>query len=182
MTTKFILHGGYAGRINTQNDAFFAEVCKDVPSEVKVLLVYFAKNESEYNRIQKEDIAQFEKNKGHKQLTFETASPDSFIDQVRKSDIIYLHGGQTLKLLEVLKKYPDFSGEAKGKTIAGESAGSYALSACFYSETEGGVFNGLGLVPVKTVCHYEDKNEEKLDECSNNLETLLLRDYEYCVF
>lgn len=66
--------------------------------------------------------------------------------------------------------------------MAGESAGAYVLSSCFYSKTEGGVFNGLGLVPVKTICHYVGLNKEKLDECQIKAKTLLLADYKYKVF
>ncbi|PCI21323.1 hypothetical protein COB64_00370 [Candidatus Wolfebacteria bacterium] len=70
----------------------------------------------------------------------------------------------------------------EGKIIAGESAGAYVLSTCFYSKTEGGIFEGLGLVPVKTICHYVGENSEKLDDCSGEIETLLLKDYEYKSF
>ena len=56
------------------------------------------------------------------------------------------------------------------------------LSAYFYSKTAGGLFSGLGLVPVKIICHYIGVNKEKLDGAPSNLETLLLKDYEYKIF
>ena len=182
MKTKFILHGGYAGRSNPSNDDFFKEILKDTPKNIKILLVYFTEDESDFSRVQEEDISQFEKNKGAKNLTFEIASTESFSQQIAQSDIIYLHGGKTLKLLEALKKWPNFREFLNGKIVAGESAGAYALSSYFYSKTEGGLFKGLGFVPVKIICHYIGENKEKLKERSDGIETLLLADYQYKVF
>lgn len=182
MSAKFILHGGYAERPNSENDEFFKEILKRVPQTAKILLVYFAKKKDEYERMQKEDIAQFEKNKGERDISFEVASSESFLQQVAQSDVIYLHGGNTSRLLGELKKYPNLKNLMDGKIVAGESAGAYVLSSCFYSKTEGGVFEGLGFVSVKTICHYIGENEEKLKECSDGLETLLLADYQYKVF
>ena len=182
MKTKFILHGGYASRSNQKNDDFFKEILMDAPKNIKILLVYFAEDESDFSRAQEEDISQFEKNKGDKKLTFEIASTESFPQQIAQSDIIYLHGGKTLKLLEALKRWPNLRELLNGKIVAGESAGAYALSSYFYSKTEGGLFEGLGFVPVKIICHYIGENKEKLKERSDGIETLLLADYQYKVF
>lgn len=182
MDTRFILHGGYAGRVNSENDKFFREILKGAPQNTKILLVYFAKEKDEYRRAREEDIAQFERNKGGRSVSFDIASAKIFLRQIKQSDVIYLHGGNTLKLFETLKKYPNLRNVVDGKTIAGESAGVYVLSSCFYSKTNGGIFEGLGFVPVKTICHYVGKNKEKLRECSEGLETLLLADHQYKVF
>lgn len=182
MKTKFILHGGFAGKPNSDNDKFFMEILKDAPRKAKVLLVYFAKDKNEYKRMLGDDSLQFHSNKDNKEISLEIAEENSLGSQIKNSDIIYLHGGKTSKLLETLKKYPNFKELIKGKIVAGESAGAYALSSCFYSKSEGGVFKGLGLVPVKTICHYTGENKEKLDECPKNLETLLLADYGFKVF
>ncbi|MDP2669020.1 MAG: Type 1 glutamine amidotransferase-like domain-containing protein [bacterium] len=182
MNTKFILHGGYAGRSNAENDDFFKEILKDAPQSAKILLVYFAKEKDEYYRMQAEDETQFEKNKGEHDISFEIASPETFLQQIEQTDIIYLHGGNTSRLLVELRKYPNLMDIINGKVVAGESAGAYALSSCFYSKTEGGIFKGLGFVSVKTICHYIGENEKKLNECPVGLETLLLADYQYKVF
>jgi len=39
--TKFILHGGFAGRKNTENDEFFKEILRDAPQKTKILLVNY---------------------------------------------------------------------------------------------------------------------------------------------
>ncbi len=182
MKTKFILHGGYADRLNEHNDNFFKEILKDVPEEISVLLVYFAKDKEGHGERVKKNKSLFNKNSGNKKLSFEVASENTFLEQVSKADVIYLHGGKTIKLLNALKKFPEFQEKIKGKIIAGESAGAYVLSSCFYSKSEDGVFKGLELVPVKTICHYTGVNEDKLDECPLQLEKLLLADYLYKVF
>ena len=176
---KYILSGGYAGRPNEENDKFFREILDTDKKKLMILLVYFAKDESEYDRVTAEDKYQFEHLKGDKELSFEIAKKEKFIEQVNGADIVYLHGGKTLRLLEFLQKQENLREFFSGKIIAGESAGAYVLSTCFYSKSEGGVFKGLGLVPTKTICHYIGENKEKLFDCPNELETLLLPDYKY---
>lgn len=181
---KVILHGGYSNKDNVKNDIFYKEILNSFneDSELNVLLVLFAKEEESYDVLFKVVSHNFEKNSGNRKLTFVIADRDNFIKQVQNSDVIYLSGGQTLKLIDILKSYPEFITSLDTKVIVGDSAGAYALSSCFYSKTEGGLFNGLGLAPVKVICHYEGENSEKFDEYSSELETLLLKDYEFKVF
>lgn len=182
MKTKFILSGGYAGRPNEENDKFFKEILSAEKDKLSILLVYFAKPFEEYDRMTNGDKFQFNKNKDGKELVFKIANEEEFEEQVKEADVVYLHGGKTLKLLEVLKKYPNLRELFEGKIIAGESAGAYVLSSYFYSKSEDGVFSGLGFVPVKTICHYIGENLEKLEDCSEDLEELLLPDYKYKIY
>lgn len=180
--TKFILHGGFPSRPNEANFNFFREILQDTPREVRVLLVYFAKEKEEHERCSNENKSLFNKNSGDKKLLFEIAQEEVFLEQVARADVIYLSGGKTSKLLHKLKKFPEFKEMLKNKTVVGDSAGAYVLSSCFYSKTEGGVFKGLELVPVRTICHYIGINEEKLDKYLPQLERLLLSDHQYKVF
>jgi len=182
MSTKFILHGGYADHVNDKNDNFFQEILDVDKKRLNVLLVYFAKDRSRYEELKEKSFSQFERNRGDKELEFEIADEEKFVEQAKEVDIVYLHGGHTLKLLETLKQFSNLRELFQDKIVAGESAGAYVLSSYFYSKTEGDVFEGLSLTPVKTICHYEDKNQEKLKECPKELEELLLPDYEYKVF
>ncbi len=185
MKTKYILHGGFTSHINAENDKFFKEILKDSPDNPKVLLVYFAKEKEEVLDSKTKTIAQFEKNKGNKNLSFEIADEKQFEEQIKKADIIYLHGGNTLKLLNALKKFSNLKKLFNEKTIAGESAGAYVLSTYFYNAKENRVSEGLGFVPVKIICHWTEERKDRLNElnkCSANLEILLLPDYHYKVF
>lgn len=186
MKTKYILHGGFTNHINAENDKFFKEILKDSPDNPKVLLVYFAKEkEKDIFDSKAKTIAQFEKNKENKKFSFEVADEKQFEQQIKKADIIYLHGGNTLKLLNPLKKFLNLEKLFNGKTIAGESAGAYVLSAYFYNEKENRVSEGLGFVPVKTICHWTEERKNRFNELNKNypdFEILLLPDYNYKVF
>jgi peptidase E len=181
MPTKYTLHGGFASHINEQNDSFFKEILKDTPSTLTVLLVLFAKDTDEITASKDKDIAQFERNKESKTITYEVADEHILIEQISRANVIFIHGGNTLQLLEVLRNFENLRELFTGKIIAGTSAGAYVLSTAFYSKSSGGLHKGLGLVPVQTICHYVGENADKLPN-DLGLETLLLKDYEYKVF
>lgn len=182
MKTRYILHGGYASKENEENNRFFKDILSIDKNELNILLVLFASLEERVGEKKKEVMRQFNINNEDKALNFEVANEKDFIKQVKEANIVYLEGGKTWKLLQVLKKYNNFPKLFKGKTVAGESAGAQALSTCFCSKKVKRASEGLGLVPVKVICHYIGKNREKLDDCPNNLEELLLKDFEYKAF
>lgn len=182
MATKIILHGGYAGHQNIKNDAFFKEILSGTSESPNVLMVFFAKEEDRVPKNREETIAQFERNKGDKFIKYNTANKNSFPEQIQRADVIYLHGGNTLKLIETLKQFGDIKRLFTGKIVAGESAGAYALSSYFYSIREEGVFEGLGFIPIETICHYTPKYEHVMRELPRKAELLLLPNYTYKVF
>ncbi len=181
MKTKFILHGGFAKGAEQENDAFSSEILKSAPAKANVLLVYFAEDPARVGEKREEDIEQFEKNKGNKILLFETADKESFPEQVKGADVIYLHGGHSGKLLGALKKYPNLKELFEGKIVAGDSAGANVLTSAFYSQKIG-VSEGLGLVPIKIISHYLEENKDKLNHLRPDLETLYLPEYQFKVF
>lgn len=182
METKFILHGGFANHTNSKNDIFFKEILENTPDNSKILLICFAKPDNEVLFNKEKVIKQFQKNNINKKIKFELADEKNISEQIKKSDVIYLHGGITPKLLTVLQKIKNLRKLFNGKLIIGESAGAYVLSTCFYSKTESGLSLGLGFVPVKIICHYDGKDKQKLKSCSKDLELLLLPSYQYKVF
>ena len=182
MKTKFILHGGFTPGKKQENDDFFQEILKSSPEKAKILLVYFAKETDKIPANRDEDINQFNKNKHRKALSFDVANEETFLKQVVWADIVYLHGGISLKLLNTLKQFSNLKQLFEGKIIAGDSAGANVLSAVFYSERAGGVFNGLGILPIRTICHYSEKYKDKFVEDTFGLETLFLLEYRYKVF
>ena len=107
--TKFVLHGGFnkeKGSVQ-ENDDFFKEILKDASEDIKVLLVYFAERDEMVQVRIEQDKVQFNKNKGLKNLHFKIASEETFLQDCTWADIIYLHGGRTVKLMGTLKKYWD---------------------------------------------------------------------------
>lgn len=178
---KVILHGGYSNQNNSENDQFYREIVKDINKDtVKVLLVLFAKREEAQEELFNQTVSNFKKIE-NVAFNFIKAEQVNFIEQVRESDVVYLSGGQTIKLINILKSFPDFISSLKDKVVVGDSAGTYALSAWFYSKSEGGIFEGLGIAPVNVICHFDGQNSEKLEELNNGNENLFLKDYEYSV-
>lgn len=180
---KIILHGGYSDHHNDQNDSFYKEALADLSNHtVTVLLVFFAKREEAHEELFNAVTTNLLNNAGHKELTFIKATRDSFMEQVKNADVIYFSGGQTLKLIEILKSYPDLIKNLNNKVLIGDSAGTYALATYFYSKSEGGLFEGLGIAPAKVICHYEGLHSDKLGNSDDKLDVVLLKDYEYKVY
>lgn len=182
--TKFILHGGHMKVDNESNINFFSEISKNIKNGGKILIICFAREVGEDKAVFERDKNNILKNAKNKELQAQMAHEDGFINQVKDSDAILIEGGNTEKLLGVLDKYPDFKNVLANKTVAGSSAGAQVLSKYFYYGDGDKYLEGLGLVPVKLICHY-DGNEQiinKMNEYPKELELIVLKDYEYKTF
>ncbi len=183
MKTKFILHGGFTlGKTDEDNSKFYTEILKDAPEETKILLVCFAKDEEKVPIATTKVIGEFNKNKWQNKINFEIASEESFLEQIKSVNVVYFHGGKTLKLLEALKKFPNLKDLLNGKIVVGESAGANICGEFFYSPNADSVGEGLGFLPLKIIPHYSEKYNGKLDDVGKDLKLLLLSEYEYKVF
>lgn len=187
--TKFILHGGFTRKDTESNRLFFKEFLHDVPRNGNVLLVYFASRTEGTVAVSAEQIQKLEILSRDKNLKFIIADTENFLNQIRQSDAIYIHGGSTSKLLNILRMYPDLKLMVEGKTIAGSSAGTYALACFSPSHSEEVVREGLGLVPLRVICHYESlelpPNIPAINlvrETAQELELVTLKDCEWKVF
>ena len=106
MRTKFILHGGFTkGKTEENNGEFYTEILKDAPEGAKILLVCFAKDDERVPIATERVKIEFNKSKWQKRITFDVANEQSFVEQIKFADVVYFHGGITLKLLEVLKNF-----------------------------------------------------------------------------
>lgn len=184
MKTKFILHGG---NIKTDrddmNDNFWKEMSSDVCLGDSVLFVYFAGKIKNWPQLFEQNKNEFLQGSKVKDIKFEIARENCFIEQMQKAKVIYLRGGDTWHLLGILKKYSDFSKLIKGKTVAGSSAGAYVLSKYFYSNSEDNIFEGLGILDIKVICHYtgDEIIESRLKSFGDDLEVVKLKNFEYKV-
>lgn len=180
MKTKIILHGGF-NKINGPihiNDEFFGEMLKDTLSTVKILLVYFAELPEKIPERIEQDKEQLNNNRGLKQLNFRIAEEETFKDDISWADVIYLHGGKTVRLMEYLNKYQNLKELFFGKIIAGDSAGANALATVFFSRNSGKIGRGIGLLPIKIVPHYEYGKPDPFIDIEPQLETIFLHEYE----
>lgn len=187
---KYIFHGGGSAKNVTSNNTFFHELVKDAPENGIVLLVYFASREDDYSDRIAYDTEKY-KAATNKKLTVMIAHKDDFIKQALEADVIYLRGGSTEKLITTPKEYPELEKVLvnKPKTIAGSSAGAYALSTYFSSHYEDIAASGLGIVPVRVITHYESEKMspragaiEALRNTARELPLITLRETEWEVF
>ena len=180
--TKFILHGGGEGQGGKEHDAFFKEIIDSLPIDGgKILCVYFAVPDELVQEKHKVYVKYFKKNNlEKKEIKLKIASKENFIEEIKWTDAVYFRGGDTNMLLEQVKRYPEFKEELlKKELVAGSSAGVYFLSNYAHSAHRDVIYKGLGILDIKSNCHYtEDKDLSKLDELPGKL--VLLREGEFC--
>ncbi|HUX35952.1 MAG TPA: Type 1 glutamine amidotransferase-like domain-containing protein [Candidatus Paceibacterota bacterium] len=186
--TKIILHGGFTREDNELNRAYYREITKSLKDSDTVLVVLFAREKEEWADLLQDETRKLAASTGAR-LKIELASENNFMEQVKQASAIVIRGGDTLKLIEIIKQYPDFAEAIKGKVVAGSSAGAYLFSKYYHSGSEDKVFEGLGILPIRIICHYDSKKFEtrgnpleKLKQYPENLELVILKDYEWRVF
>ncbi len=82
------------------------------------------------------------------------ARRDTLYEQIKSSDVIYLHGGRTSRLLEAIPEYDRFRRAVEGKIVIGSSAGANFLSSICYSPSTGNVLRTSGILPIACLVHY----------------------------
>lgn len=186
--TKFILHGGFSRTLNEQNRKFREEVVKDVPENGQLLIVYFSRPDDEYPKLASQDVPAFKEAAGGKKINIVIAGKDNFIEELKSSQAIFMRGGRTELLADELKKHPELKDLIKGKTIAGSSAGAYVLSRYYHSASRGGIHEGLGILPLRMICHYQsdtfkfnDDPVSLMEKYPKDLPLIILKDFEYTV-
>jgi peptidase E len=187
---RYIFHGGCATQENETNRAFFSEVVKDIPNGGSLLLVYFASRDDNFTEKIESDTERF-RGVAVSSINIAVATKENFINQVKEADAIYLRGGSTEKLINTLREYPDFERALKStpKTVAGSSAGAYALSTYFSSHYEDIADQGLGIVPVRVVTHYKSEKMppragavEALKTTAEELPIIITEETQWSVF
>jgi len=186
--TKFILHGGMTSVENENNKKFFQEIVKDLPESPKILISLFSIEEGRWEEEYGYQKDNFIKNLGDLSFEFQLANKENFLDQVEWADAVHFRGGDTLKILEIVKKFPDFKKKISSKTISGSSARAYFLVEHSFGNERRMIYQGLGIIPINLLGHYESENYDPIDEKSfeelknkNNKELILLRECEYKV-
>lgn len=165
--------------MDEDNSGFYSEILQYASEGARILLVPFAKDPERVPAAVEKVTAEFTKNMSQRSIRFELANESSFAEQVAHSDVLYLHGGTTVKLLGALQQFPDFKGWCQGKVVAGESAGANVLVEYFYSPKSDVIGQGLGVLPVKISPHYTEASAGKMNHVGEGLEFLPLPEYEF---
>jgi len=152
--TKYILIGGYPRKALDGGKALAEEMFKGFNEPIKLLVCYFARPKLQWKLNAIEDHLFFGNHLKGKKIEFQIAKVETFIEQLRWANTIYIRGGRTKKLFGLLKQCKDWEKELIGKTLAGSSAGAIAISKYSYNLDNLELENGLGLLPVKVLVHY----------------------------
>ncbi len=185
---KFILHGGNSDRKTENNEKFFLEIANSVNKEkIKILCIYFARPEHRWDDSFQEDKLAFLNLDTEKKFDIEMAKLDAeeLRRQIQWADIVYIQGGRKGNLKEKLLELGNFKELIHGKIVVGISAGANMLAKYYYSNVADTIREGLGILPIKTFCHYNEDNVlgmEKLELYKEKLPIYRISEEKYLVF
>ncbi len=169
MSIKYILVGGYIQKAEDGGKAFCEELVKSVDKKpIKILGCMFARPREVWKETLEKDKKFF--NKYIKNFELELAQIENFTEQVKNSDVIFIRGGHTDPLINILNKNQNWIKELEGKTLAGTSAGANVIAKYFYGLNSHVVKEGFGLTSVKVIVHW--KSEEYILDWDKSLEDL----------
>ena len=192
--TKFILIGGYPYKAKDGGKSMCQEAVDGIKNPVKILLCLYARPKDEWPELFEKNKDFFERNLPNRKLIFTTANENELVSQIKDADILNINGGDTTDLIAGLKKNPGWQNALTNKVVMGSSAGCDILSKYNYDiETfKCTRIEGSGLVPVKTIVHFESEEYklpiswqeavQKLKDFKENLPIWLLREGEYKVY
>ena len=176
-TTTFILHGGESSRNTQANRDFFTRIIQtENKDRLNILCVYFARPTYRWEESFEEDCAIFHELHSRKKLNFTLATLDikTFNQQILKSDILFMNGGLQGCLKETLEDLDSFRDSIRGKVVVGISAGANILSKYYWSSVAQSVREGIGILPIKLLCHYEVNDREEVKALEEYKEELPL--------
>jgi len=164
MMSKYILAGGFVHKSPDGGKSFCEAVVGGFSGSVKILDCLFAKPQDKWEVLFAGDIAFFEKHIPGMQLDFCLADPKRFTEQVAWANAITIRAGSDESLADILGGNTEWEKELSGKTVAGSSAGANIISAYYYHLDVPRVSEGLGILPIKVMCHYKsDYNAPNVD-------------------
>ncbi len=133
------------------------------------------------------DKKRFFQNSKNKNLIFEIADPKTLKVQLQRSDVFYMRGGETAKLLKRLSSTKNLARLFEDKVVAGSSAGAYVLAKYYWNHGESALSEfsrGLGIVDFNILCHYGPERADvvnKFTKFKKSLSVLVLPDYKWVV-
>lgn len=150
MATHYILAGG----ADVKNPDYWDDLHKVMPKnkQLHILSCQFSQAEEEWQE-RFESFKPFFRQAFGEDMTAELALADSFAEQAKKADVIYLHGGHTDWLKKHLEPY-DARQLFKDKIVIGSSAGAQFLSTKYWTCGNRRVGDGMKLTPLNAMVHY----------------------------
>ncbi len=153
--TKYVLNSGGVGRYPELARKFFGEVFKDLGPSPKLLICCFAQPREDWEAKFAADVQRRELFPESVAPQLELAFPETFREQIEANDVVYLHGGDDHLIQYWLSQFEDLPKLWEGKVVATNSASSNALAAHFWTCDWRKNLDGLGILPIKFISHYQ---------------------------
>lgn len=169
--TIVVLHGGATNLATPQNDKFFSLFTSLTNKKViNIAMVYWARSRETWNDIFNRDKPRIlEQKKLDKTANFLIPeTPGELLQKMVTIDVVYVAGGEASNIEPLYKKLGEMKTVIKGKVYLGSSMGTFMASQNYVLSSDendaNSVHQGLGLVPVNTLCHWnvEPNKEQKL--------------------
>lgn len=153
--TKYVLNSGGLKNNIPGAKKFMAEIVKGLGETPKILFCFFAQP----REVWEEKFPEYEK--GFIEWCpedvvpeFELAFPDTFEEQVKKCDALYIHGGDD-QLLQSYMKELQVPMVWRGKVVATNSASTQLVSESYWTCDWRECKDGFGILPIKSLPHYK---------------------------
>lgn len=192
--TKYILAGGYVHKAQDEGKSFYEEMVRGFSEPIKILDCIFARPKELWKETYIEDKNNIVRQLPNLKIQIELAQPETFIEQIKHTNVLYIRGGETKLLFDLLATSGDWTKELDGKTVAGTSAGADII-AKYYAVGKTGRISGegIGLLPVKFIPHWKsdtftefdidwEQILEGLKKYKEDLPIVALREGEFRVF
>ena len=140
----------------------------DLSETKNMFVIDFARYGEKYIKEKKKADFKMFKGYGAKKVEFTSNLNDEEIKQrIKETDLIYIAGGDTIKLLGEIKQ-KNLEGLIKSfeGIIVGNSAGAYVCCKGFVEETNRKIIPGFGMVNIFIKAHYVSEFDNMLSELS----------------
>ena len=191
--TKYILVGGRVHGAEDGGKSFVYQLVKGIHHKPKILICLFAVEKELWQERFKGDQEFF--GKFLTDFELELADENKFSEQVKNNDILFIRGGYTQSLMELLTKNISWIKELNEKVVAGTSAGAEAIAKYYFVTKTKRNGDGLGLLPLKFIPHWKsayfddeslnidwDKIYTDFKNYKEDLELVVLKEGEFKVF
>lgn len=156
MKTRYILNSGASTKYPQKTQKYIEEILRGLNENqiVKILVCTFALQRELWESTLQKYAKSFEKYAPENMnMEFTLAAQEAFLEQVKKSDVVIITGGDDEILLYRLEKC-DLKSMFDGKVVATSSAGSNILSSSFWACDWRKCMVGAGILPIKFLPHY----------------------------
>jgi peptidase E len=148
-------------------------------------MTYFSSDEDRVEDKYNRHSTTFRRFAKDKIVNFRLAKVHEFAEQTKWADAIYLAGGfATSLMVKGLALTKSLDKLFEGKIVGGTSAGANCLARYYYGNEIKKIEEGLGILNIKTYCHYKPENRktvEKLASHKEKLPLLVLPNYKWVI-